>query len=104
MQFASKFAGKRVLILGAGVTGRAVAKLLEELGATIKIADQNPPPDFASHPITDLDNLDYELAVVSPGWKPDHPLISALNSKGVTLTSEIDLPSPAPTEKLLPPN
>lgn len=91
MQFASKFAGKRVLILGAGVTGRAVAKLLEELGATIKIADQNPPPDFASHPITDLDNLDYELAVVSPGWKPDHPLISALNSKGVTLTSEIDL-------------
>jgi len=91
MQFASKFAGKRVLILGAGVTGSAVAKLLEELGASIKIADQNPPPDFASHPITDLDNLDYELAVVSPGWKPDHPLISALNSKGVTLTSEIDL-------------
>jgi UDP-N-acetylmuramoylalanine--D-glutamate ligase len=86
-----QFAGKKVLILGAGVTGNAVARLLEELGASVKIADQNPPLDFANHPITDLENLDYEFAVVSPGWKPDHPLIRALQSKGVTLTSEIDL-------------
>jgi UDP-N-acetylmuramoylalanine--D-glutamate ligase len=86
-----QFAGKKVLILGAGVTGNAVARLLEELGASVKIADQNPPLDFANHPITDLENLDYEFAVVSPGWKPDHPLIRALQSKGVALTSEIDL-------------
>ena len=37
-----EFAGKRFLILGGGVTGSAVAKVLEQLGAFIKIADQNP--------------------------------------------------------------
>lgn len=84
-------AGKRTLILGGGVTGTAVAKLLEELGAHVFIADEKPLIDFASHPISDLENLDYDLAVVSPGWKPDHPLILALKRAEVTLTSEIDL-------------
>ena len=86
-----EFAGKRFLILGGGVTGSAVAKVLEQLGAFIKIADQNPLPDFANHPIDDLKNLDYDYAVVSPGWKPDHPLIGALKSAKVPLTSEIDI-------------
>ena len=86
-----EFSGKRFLILGGGVTGSAVAKVLEQLGAFIKIADQNPLPDFANHPIDDLKNLDYDYAVVSPGWKPDHPLISALISAKVPLTSEIDI-------------
>ena len=84
-------AGKRTLILGGGVTGTAVAKLLEELGAHIFIADEKPLPDFANHQITDLENLNYDLAVVSPGWKPDHPLITALIKAKVPLTSEIDL-------------
>ena len=35
-----EFAGKRFLILGGGVTGSAVAKVLEQLGAFIKIADR----------------------------------------------------------------
>ena len=86
-----EFAGKRFLILGGGVTGSAVAKVLEQLGAFIKIADQNPLPDFAKHPIDDLENLNYDYAVVSPGWKPDHPLILALQSAKVPLTSEIDI-------------
>ena len=60
-----EFAGKRFLILGGGVTGSAVAKVLEQLGAFIKIADQKPLPDFANHPIDDLKNLDYDYAVVS---------------------------------------
>ena len=86
-----EFAGKRFLILGGGVTGSAVAKVLEQLGAFIKIADQNPLPDFANHPIDDLKNLNYDYAVVSPGWKPDHTLIGALKSAKVPLTSEIDI-------------
>ena len=86
-----EFAGKKVLILGAGVTGNSVAKILEELGAYIKIADEKPVTDFASHPITSLSNLDFDLAVVSPGWKPDHPLIQALNKQKIQITNEIDI-------------
>ncbi|MFM1757956.1 MAG: hypothetical protein RL193_533 [Actinomycetota bacterium] len=86
-----EFAGKKVLILGAGVTGNSVAKILEELGAYIKIADEKPVSDFASHPITELNNLDFDLAVVSPGWKPNHLLIQALNKQSIQITNEIDI-------------
>ena len=86
-----EFAGKKVLILGGGVTGSSVAKIIEELGGFIKIADEKPISDFPIHPIDDLLNLDYDLAVVSPGWKPSHPLISALIGAKIQLTNEIDL-------------
>ncbi|MFM8447120.1 MAG: UDP-N-acetylmuramoyl-L-alanine--D-glutamate ligase [Candidatus Nanopelagicaceae bacterium] len=86
-----EFAGKRVLILGGGVTGSAVAKIIEELGASIKVADEKPLPDFSTHPINDLTNLDYDLAVVSPGWKPDHPLVKAVASAGIKITNEVDI-------------
>lgn len=86
-----EFAGKKVLVLGGGVSGSAIAKIVEEIGATVRIADEKPLTDFVSHPINDLTNLDYDFAIVSPGWKPNHPLISALISAGVPLTNEIDL-------------
>ena len=55
-----EFAGKRVLILGGGVTGSAVAKIIEELGASVSIADEKPVTEYKSHPISDLINLDYD--------------------------------------------
>ena len=86
-----EFAGKQVLILGGGVTGSAVAKILEEVGAKVKVADEKPLADFAAHPIDDLTNLDYDFAIVSPGWKPEHPLVKALERAGIRITNEIDL-------------
>jgi UDP-N-acetylmuramoylalanine--D-glutamate ligase len=86
-----EFAGKKVLILGGGVTGSAVAKIIEELGANVKIADEKPLTDFVSHPIEDLKNLDYDFAIVSPGWKPNHPLIAALEAAKIQITNEIDI-------------
>ena len=86
-----EFAGKRVLILGGGVTGSAVAKIIEQLGASVKVADEKSLPDFAIHHINDYANLDYDLAVVSPGWKPDHPLINAVKSAGIEITNEVDI-------------
>ena len=86
-----EFAGKRILILGGGITGTAVAKVLEELGAVIKIADEKPQLDFATHPIAELAKLDFDLAVVSPGWKPNHPLITEVQNAGIPITNEIDI-------------
>lgn len=86
-----EFAGKKVLILGGGVTGKAVAKILEELGSKIFVADEKPLKDFAEHPIDDFNNLEYDLAVVSPGWKPNHPLVLALQIANVRITNEIDI-------------
>lgn len=86
-----EFAGKKVLILGGGVTGSAVAKIIEELGASVKVADEKPLTDFATHAINDFENLDYDFAIVSPGWKPEHPLIQALKKRNIKITNEIDL-------------
>lgn len=86
-----EFAGKKVLILGGGVTGSAVAKIIEELGSLVHIADEKPPTDFAIHPIDDLENLNYDLTIVSPGWKPNHPLVQALQNKKVRITNEVDI-------------
>ena len=90
-----EFSGKQVLILGGGVTGNAVAKIIEELGASIKIADEKEVIGFQSFPIDVADNLEdlrsFDLAVVSPGWKPSHPLIKAVQAAGVELTNEIDI-------------
>ncbi|MEY4444465.1 MAG: hypothetical protein RL301_544, partial [Actinomycetota bacterium] len=82
--------GKRALILGGGVTGSAVANFLISKGATVKVSDEKET-NFDTHPITDLENLDFDFAVVSPGWKPTHPLILALQKKGIEITNEIDL-------------
>ena len=86
-----EFAGKKVLILGGGVTGSSVAKIIEELGAKVAIADEKPVADYVAHPINEIENLNYDFAIVSPGWKPDHQLIQALVNKGITITNEIDL-------------
>lgn len=86
-----EFAGKKVLILGGGVTGAAVGKIIEELGGKVFVADEKPVTDFPQHPITDLKNLDYDYAIVSPGWKPSHPLVGALQTANINITNEIDL-------------
>ena len=83
--------GQRVLVLGGGVTGSAVAKYLISVGCKVKIADQNEIAEFEAHPIEDTSNLSYDFAVVSPGWKPDHPLIKALVNSKIKITNEIDL-------------
>lgn len=85
--------GSNVLILGAGVTGIAVAKSLSVKGATVDFADDQ------------LDNVDgfkvlkpdqvtvtgYEFIVVSPGWKESHPLIAKAMAANIRLVNEIDL-------------
>lgn len=82
--------GKRALILGGGVTGSAVAKFLLAKGAIVKVADEKET-EFETHNIADLENLDFDFAVVSPGWKPSHPLVMALQNRGIEITNEIDL-------------
>jgi len=83
---------KRILVAGAGVTGKACAQALVKRGALVTIVDEN---------VTAVENFDviepvavtindYDLLLVSPGWREDHPLISRARSAGVELINEID--------------
>jgi len=64
------FANQRFLVLGAGVTGSAVAKSLQARGGIVSIADDNAP-DAIKPDAVDLNNFD--SVVISPGWRQDHP-------------------------------
>ena len=92
MSFTAQLKGKNCLVIGAGVTGMAVAKALDNFGAKVHIFDEK---NIASDQkvISNIQDLpkEIELAIVSPGWRSDHPLIQKLIAAGVQIQSEIDL-------------
>ena len=90
---AINFSGERTLILGAGVTGIAVARSLAKRGALVSIADDHVSEvdGFSVAHSNSFDVKNFDSVVVSPGWKSDHPLISKAISSGIRITNEIDL-------------
>lgn len=82
------FANQRFLVLGAGVTGSAVAKSLQARGGIVSIADDNAP-DAIKPDAVDLHNFD--SVVISPGWRQDHPLVTKALASNLNILNEIDL-------------
>jgi UDP-N-acetylmuramoylalanine--D-glutamate ligase len=93
-------AGRRVVVAGAGVTGRAVARVLRDRGAAVLVVDaqDGDRQRDAAHALsaegievrlaaTPADMLG-DLVVVSPGWRPDEPLLAAARSHGAELIGE----------------
>jgi len=60
------FDKQRILILGAGVTGSAVARSLQSRGGLVTIADDNAPEAIKSEQVN-FSNFD--AVVISPGWR-----------------------------------
>ncbi len=83
----------RVLVLGGGVTGRSVAQVLSNMGAEISVFDENEISeiDFQRATLSDLSNINWAAVVVSPGWRPSHPIIADLRNREIPLLNEIDL-------------
>jgi UDP-N-acetylmuramoylalanine--D-glutamate ligase len=89
----------RVLVVGAGVTGLAAARVLAERGRTVIVSSDRPAPDglAALGPsvrfVGDLTGLpsDVDLVVTSPGVRPDVPLFTAARAAGVEVIGEVEL-------------
>jgi len=96
--------GKRVVVVGMGLTGIAVAKLCARRGATVVVTDSRPADKLADaqarlldHPVTwQLGGHDVEtwrksdLVVMSPGV-PTLPEMVAARAAGVEVIAEIEL-------------
>jgi UDP-N-acetylmuramoylalanine--D-glutamate ligase len=82
------YANQRFLILGAGVTGSAVAKALKSRGGVVTITDDNSVDALKPESI-DLSNFD--AVVISPGWRQDHPLVVKVLASSLLILNEIDL-------------
>jgi UDP-N-acetylmuramoylalanine--D-glutamate ligase len=87
------FSDKKVLILGAGVTGVAVARALSKRGAKVSLADDavTDATGFSVSPTDKFSASDFDALLVSPGWKSDHKLITDAEKSGVQLWNEVDL-------------
>ena len=82
------FANKRVVVLGAGVTGNSVARYLKSQGAKVTVTDDNSVDAIKPEEV-DLQNFD--TAVISPGWRQDHPLVVKILNSSLELLNEIDI-------------
>ena len=91
MSFISSLSGSRVLVFGAGVTGKPTIEFLEDKGATPLVVDEKVSGAGIYGELAELDLKDVTLGIVSPGWKHDNRLIKQAISQGIELISEIDL-------------
>ena len=91
MSFLHSLAGANILIFGAGVTGKPTEDFLRSRGALVTVLDERETGANVRNSIENLAWESFSLAVVSPGWKPDHPWITTAQKMRVPLLSEIDL-------------
>lgn len=97
------WSGLHVAVLGLGVTGFAAADTLVELGARVRVLASGNDPE-REHLLTvigaefsrdDLESsiaeFDPTLIVVSPGFRPDHPLLLWATEHGVPVWGDIEL-------------
>ncbi|HEY0189240.1 MAG TPA: UDP-N-acetylmuramoyl-L-alanine--D-glutamate ligase [Cellulomonas sp.] len=84
----------RVLVAGLGVSGRAAAQVLTDRGATVVTVDERAADadvaDARGHAAAGgLAGVD--VVVVSPGWRPEHPLLVGAHAAGIPVWSEVEL-------------
>lgn len=92
--------GARVLVVGAGVTGKAVLKTLTPLQVLADLTDDRPmalePFAFQGVRVLDADSAathiaDYALVVTSPGLPPSSPVLTAAQAAGVPIWGDVEL-------------
>jgi UDP-N-acetylmuramoylalanine--D-glutamate ligase len=98
------FADKKVLVVGLGASGWAAARSLVELNARVHVTESSNSSqmveraewlrargatvDLGPH---DLDALDADIAVVSPGIPPTAEVMKALEHSATPVISEVEL-------------
>ena len=101
------WSGIKVAVLGLGVTGFSVADTLVELGCEVRVIYGRPDPDRENlldvigaqrsllandaAQVAELVDLGPDLVVVSPGYRPDHPLTAWAERSGTPVWGDIDL-------------
>ncbi len=91
MSYIAELQSKNILIVGAGTTGKSVARYFENIGVNFQVIDEKASNLDGLEILSDVpEDVSFELAIVSPGWRKDHPVIENLRAKGVEVISEID--------------
>ncbi|HEY0815099.1 MAG TPA: hypothetical protein VGE11_17645 [Pseudonocardia sp.] len=87
--------GARVLVAGAGISGRAAAEALLRLGALVTVTDARPEAltDLPEGAVAGPQELpaDAALVVTGPGRRPDDALARAAAAAGLPVVGEPEL-------------
>ncbi|MGV0791024.1 UDP-N-acetylmuramoyl-L-alanine--D-glutamate ligase [Mycolicibacterium sp. XJ1819] len=91
--------GARVLVTGAGLTGRSASLVLEPTGVRLTICDDDPlalqrlitPASVVTTAEAEARIADYDLVVTSPGFAPTTPVLAAAAGAGVPIWGDIEL-------------
>ena len=96
--------GKRVAVIGIGVSNTPLIKMLLRAGVKVTACDKKPMSAFAglAEELESLgatlklgedylEDLDFEVIFRTPGMRPDLPQLVAAQQKGAILTSEMEV-------------
>lgn len=90
MTFLTGLKDKQILIFGAGVTGKSTEEFLKKFGCKITVIDEKGSSG-AIRDFKDISLKEFHLAIPSPGWRLNHPLIEEARDFGIEFLSEVDL-------------
>ena len=102
-QYFEKLKGKKVLVLGVGVSNRPLVRLLLRYGIDVTCCDKTTREKLDAEVLEleaqgaklhlgegYLDGLEGDVVFRTPGLHPDTPQIRALREAGATITSEME--------------
>ncbi|AKK09217.1 UDP-N-acetylmuramoyl-L-alanine--D-glutamate ligase [Corynebacterium testudinoris] len=87
----------RVLVAGAGVSGRGCARLLADAGVDTIVADDNAQAlsliDVPGITVAEARArlAEFSLVVTSPGWRPSSPLLVDVAAAGIEVIGDVEL-------------
>ena len=96
--------GKKIAVLGLGVSNRPLVKLLLEFGCDVTGCDRTPRDKVDAEVLelegmgcklslgdTYLDGVEADILFRTPGMHPGHPAIQTMVAKGAKVTSEMEV-------------
>lgn len=89
--------GKRVVVVGMGLSGVGAVRLLRQKGARVRAVDQKPKGELEGvmvEPQTEAAFRDAELVVISPGVPADLGVLVPVRARGVPVIGELELAAP----------
>lgn len=105
MEKNTAYKGKKISVIGAGVSGRSLAELARKLGAEVFVSDLKKITEenlkaFEAMGIKWEDEgnservLDCDEIIISSGISPDIPVLKLAASRGISVTGELDFVYP----------